>query len=264
MENERPSGTIVSGFAVVLDEINYPAEVSLFHVNNEYDDNGNIAHPAGWKIPGGRYEKPRDESPRHTAQNETLLEIGINVELGKFFRDSEFGEAILEKRTFKGNGETFNLEIYTFFMKRVGNAIVKKVETNEGGASGSFSLKDVLLMPLARKTETGEFSPYGIHFSARRRIFLTLKRAGYDFLKLIPDLPELFDELGPDEVGAEVYWILREALDSPEPESAPEEVEPESNYQIEPAKAAPTSKHEKICPCDPCWQRWWAKGLINA
>lgn len=249
MENQKPPETIVSSFAVILDEINHPAEVFLFHVNNEYDEDGNITQPAGWKLPGGRHEKPRDETPRHTAQNETRLEIGIEVEVKISFQGSVLGEAILEKRTFKENGKILRLEVYTFFMRRVGTTTVKKVETNEGGASGSFSLKDILLMPLAYNTKTRELSPYGIQFSARKRIFTTLKRAGYDFLELIPSLPKFFNELDPDEVGEDVYWILRDTLETPESESTtlPEEME-----------VVTTDKHEKNCPCDFCWQRWWA------
>lgn len=251
--------TIISSSAVVLDEINYPAEVFLFHVNNEYDDDGDIAQPAGWKLPGGRYEKPRDETPRHAAQNETLLEIGIDIELRKFFEGSLFGEAILEKKTFENSGSNLYLEVYTFFMKRIGNTTVRKIETNEGGASGSFSLKDVLLMPLAYNEKTREFSPYGIQFSARKRIFTTLKRVGCNLLELIPDLPEFFDELDPDEVGEDVYWILLDALNTPESESV-------TLSQDEDKEALPvaTQEHEKICPCDDCWQKWWNKEPISA
>lgn len=259
MENQRPPETIVSSFAVILDEIQDPPWIFLFHVNDEEnEENNKIVQPAGWKLPGGRYEKPRDETPRHTAQNETRLEIGIDVELKMFFQGSAFGEAILEKRTFKSNDEIFHLEVYTFFMKRVGNTTVKKAETKEGGASGSFSLKDVLLIPLAYNEKIGGLSPYGVQFSARKRIFITLKRAGYDFLKLIPDLPEFFDELDPDEVGTDVYWILRDALDAPEPESttSSEDMEPPTLDYLE-------YVHEKICPCDFCWQKWWVSGLIN-
>ncbi len=252
--------TIVSSFAVVLDEMNDPPQVYLFHVNNEYNNDGKITQPAGWKLPGGRYEKLRDETPRHTAKNETQLEIGINIEVKGFFQDSMFGEAILEKRKSKSDDKTSHLEIYTFFMKRIGNTTVKRLETKEGGASGSFSLKDILLMPLACTT-AGKYNPYGIQFTARKRIFTTLKRGGCDFLELIPDLPEFFDKLDPDEVGEDVYWILKDILDTPESEIA---ILPEEETEREPTPYYPS--HEKICPCDSCWQRWWAmvsQSLIN-
>lgn len=240
--------TVISSFAVVLDELQDPPWVFLFHVNDEYeeDENGDegVAQPAGFKLPGGRYEIPRDETPRHTAQNETLLEIGLNVELAKFFdnHNSPYGEALQEcKNRVDRKGETFCLKVYTFFMKRTDNTVARTIEKNEGGARGSFSLTDVLLMPLARNTKTGEKNPYGIHFSARKRIFCVLERAGYDFLELIPDLPKLFDKLNPDEIGEDVYWILRDALEAPKPE-----------------ETVATAKHEKTCPCDACWKEWWA------
>lgn len=240
--------TIISSFAVVLDELQNPPWVFLFHVNDEYEEGQNgkkeIAQPAGFKLPGGRYEIPRDETPRHAAQNETLLEIGLNVELAKFFdnNNSPYGEALQESKTWVDrNGENFCLKVYTFFMKRSDSAVTGTVEKNEGGARGSFSLADVLLMPLAKNTKTGEKNPYGIHFSARKRIFYALERAGYDFLELIPDLPKLFEKLSPDKIGEDVYWILRNALETPKK-----------------SKEASTAGHEKTCPCDDCWKEWWA------
>lgn len=272
IESQKPPETlgtpekIVSSFAVVLDELQDPPWVFLFHVNDEYEEgeegeDDDVAQPAGFKLPGGGYEIPRDESPRHTAQNETLLEIGLNTEPAKLFNNcnSPYGESLLECKTFVDKkGQVFFLKVYTFFMKRTDSAVAGTIEKNEGGARGSFSLTDILLMPLARNTKTGELSPYGIHFSARKRIFITLKRAGYDFLELIPNLPELIDRIDWEEVGEEVYWILRDALDTPGPESTtfPKEEEPTRDYS--------ESFHEKTCPCDPCWQRWWDNGLISA
>ncbi len=218
MENLKTIETIVSSFAVILDETLDPQGVFLFHTNDERDKNGKITQPAGWKLPGGRYEKPRDKTPRHAARNETLLEIGLKIELAKFFRDSNYGEALVENKNCireEEEEEAFNLKVYTFFMKRVGNKRRKNAEYNEGGARGSFPLADVLLMPLANDAETNEKNPYGIHYSARRRVFITLKRAGYDFLKLIPNLPEFIDRIDWKEVGKDVYWILRDAIDEP-------------------------------------------------
>lgn len=265
MESQKPTETIVSSFAVVLDELQDPPWIHLFHVNDEYEEGGetddDIAQPAGFKLPGGRYEIPRDESPRHTAQNETLLEIGLNVKPAKLFNNlnSPYGEALLEHKTWiDRKGGTFCLEVYTFFMKRTDNAVAGTIEKNEGGARGSFSLTDILLMPLAHKTKTGEYNPYGIHFSARKRIFITLRRAGYNFLELIPNLPELIDRISWEEVGEDVYWILKDTLEAPEPESTtlPEE-------KTEPALSYSEFVHEKTCPCDVCWQRWWDNGLVK-
>lgn len=269
MENipvETAPEIIVSSFAVVLDELQDPPWVHLFHVNDEYEKgdgkDDDIAQPAGFKIPGGRYEIPRDATPRHTAQNETLLEIGLNVEPAKLFnnQNSPYGEALLECKTLTDKkGKILYLKVYTFFMKRTDNTVAGTIEKNEGGARGSFSLTDILLMPLARNTETGEYNPYGIHFSARRRIFITLRRAGYNFLELIPNLPELINRIYWEELGTDVYWILKDAIDMPEQESAtlPEE-------ETEPALNCSESIHEKTCACDACWQRWWDRGLINA
>lgn len=259
MESPKPpeaSETIISSFAVILDEIQDPPWIFLFHVNDEEDEG--ITQPAGWKLPGGRYERPRDRTPRHTARNETKLEIGINARLRKFFNGSQYGEALQENKMLFEKDKTLSLRVYTFFMKRIGTETVKKVETNEGGASGSFSLTDVMLMPLSRNTKNGEFNPYGIHFSARRRIFITLKRAGYNFLELIPKLPELIDRIDWEEVGKDVYWILKDALEAPESESAT------MSKDREPAPDYSKDVHEKICPCDACWQNWWASGLIKA
>mgnify|MGYP001593456773 CR=1 FL=1 len=249
--------TIVSSYAVILDETLDPLGVFLFHANSERDKNGEAAQPAGWKLPGGGYEKPRDKTPRHTARNETLLEIGLETGLVKFFRGSQYGEALREKKIWTDTDEEENLDlkVYTFFMRRIGSKRKKNVEWSEGGARGSFSLADIILMPLARNTETGEINPYGIHYSARKRIFVTLKRAGYNFLELIPDLSQLIDEIDPSEVGEDVYWILRDALDvskEPESETLPEETELALNYKAE------SIGHEKTCSCDHCWQKWWA------
>lgn len=166
------------------------------------------------------------------------------MELAKFFdnHNSPHGEALQECKTSTDRrGKIFYLKVYTFLMKRTDNTVARTIEKSEGGARGSFSLTDVLLMPLARNTKTGEKNSYGIHFSARKRIFRALERAGYDFLELIPDLPKFFDELSPDEVGEDVYWILHDALEASKPE-----------------KAISTVEHEKTCPCDTCWQKWWA------
>ena len=240
---------IISGAAVIVEKLNFPPEVVLFHTNGDTDPVGQTTQPKGWKLPGGRYEKPRDETPRHTAQNETLLETGFEVELEKDFPESEFGEAVFEEKKKRTNmgGTVLHLKVYTFLMKKVGSAVVQRLETDEGGAVGSFSLKDVLLMPLARNTETGEENPYGIQYSARERIILALERAGYDFLELIPDLPKLFDELDPEELGERVYWILRDARG--------EETAPAVNPEPVPAIAA----HEKGCGCDDCWRRFSQK-----
>lgn len=257
-KSPETSETTISSFAVILDEIQDPPWIFLFHVNNEENKETNkIAQPAGWKIPGGRYERPRDRTPRHTARNETKLETGINTRLRKFFHGSQYGEVFQENKMFLDKDKILPLKVYTFFMKRIGKETVKRVETNEGGVSGSFSLTDVLLMPLSRNTKNGELNPYGIHFSARRRIFITLKRAGYNFLNLIPNLPELIDRIDWEEVGEDVYWILRDALDAPESESAtlPEDMEPTLDY--------PESFHKKICPCNTCWQKWWTNEPVS-
>lgn len=251
--------TIVSSFAVILDDIQDPPWIFLFHVNDEEnEENNEIAQPAGWKLPGGRYERPRDITPRHTARNETKLEIGINTCLRKFFHGSQYGEALQENKMFLDKDKTLPLRVYTFFMKRIGKETMKKVETNEGGASGSFSLTDVLLMPVSKNTKNEKLNTYGIHFSARKRIFITLKRAGYNFLELIPNLSKLIDKIDWEEVGKDVYWILLDALSAPEPESAtsPEDMEPALDYS--------KSVHEKICPCNACWQKWWTNGLVSA
>lgn len=252
----KPVEEIVTGTAVVLDETNYPAELCLFHTNNEYDNKGNITQPAGWKLPGGRYEKPRDKTPRHAARNETLLETGLKVIMAKFFSDSEFGEALYESKTKIADGYPFQLKVYTFLMKKVDRSISKRFETEEGGATGNFSLRDILLMPLARNTKTGDYNPYGIQFSARKRIFITLYRAGYDFLKLIPDLSKFFDELDPDKVGEEVYWILLDALNLVDACNAPGEEYVNVEERITQKNAPVTSEHEKDCDCDACWRRF--------
>ena len=248
MENLKPPETTVSGFAVIFDETLDPPGVFLFHVNDEYDEEYE-AQPAGWKLPGGRYEKPRDKTPRHAARNETLLEIGLKTGLAKFFKDSRYGEALKENKNWAEEEEIIQLEVYTFFMKRIGNKRKKNAEPNEGGARGSFSLADILLMPLARNEKAGEKNPYGIHYSARKRIFVTLKRAGYDFLELIPDLPQLIKKIDHEEVGTDVYWILRDALDV-----KPEEVLPKRERETE---SGFSCLHEKACPCDICWEKWW-------
>ena len=264
MESQKPletSETIVSSFAIILDEGPDPPWIFLFHVNKEEkEENNETTQPAGWKLPGGRYERPRDRTPRHAARNETKLEIGINIRLRKFFRGSQYGEALQENKMFPGKDKTLPLRIYTFFMERVGKETTERVETDEGDASESFSLTDVLLMPLSRNTKTEELNPYGIHFSSRRRIFITLKRVGYNFLELIPNLPELIDRIDWEEVGEDVYWILLDALDTLEPKSAtlPEEMEPVPDYKTA------TPIHEIACPCDFCWQKWWTNGLVSA
>ncbi|MDO8676222.1 MAG: hypothetical protein Q7K16_01020 [Candidatus Azambacteria bacterium] len=264
MNSQTPPETlevIVSSFAVILDEVTDPPWIFLFHVNGEeHKETGEITQPAGWKLPGGSYEKPRDRTPRHTARNETKLEIGINTRLRKFFPDSQYGEALQENKIFLDKDKTLPLQVYTFFMKRIGKETDKRVETNEGGASGSFSLTDVLLMPLSRDTKNGKLNPYGIHFSARKRIFTTLKRAGHNFLELIPNLPELIGRIDWEDVGEEVYWILRDAIDAP-PES--EILSEILSEEKETALGYSESDHEKICPCDACWQRWWTNELIS-
>lgn len=252
MENQELPETIISSFAVILDETLEPLGVFLFHVNDEYDEKGE-AQPAGWKLPGGGYEKPRDKTLRHTARNETLLEIGLKTVLAKFFRGSQYGEAVLENKSWAEEKKTLQLKVYTFFMRRIGSKRKKNAEPSEGGARGSFSLADILLMPLARNKETGEKNPYGIHYSARRRIFITLKKAGFNFLEIIPNLPELIDEVNWEEIGEDVYWILRDAIDAPDPV---QEAETEFDYS--------KSVHEKTCPCDLCWKNWWDRCLINA
>lgn len=233
--------TIISASAVVLDEIENPPRIHLFHTNNEYTANGDISQPAGWKLPGGRYEKPRDRTPRHAARNETLLEIGIQTRLGKFFPNSRYGEALRETKTGNENGTSVRLEVYTFLMKRTNQNRVRSIENNEGSFNGSASLKDILLLPLARDIKTGKYNSYGIQFSARKRIFVALHKAGYDFLKLIPDLSEFFDELDPDEVGDKVYWILLDAL---------------NEEKIIQKEIPATPECKKGCDCDACWRRF--------
>ena len=247
MENNTPEETIISSYAVILDETLDPLGVFLFHTNEEKDEGGNITQPAGWKLPGGGYEKLRDKTPRHTARNETLLEIGIKTGLAIYFRESRYGESLFETKRRINKEKILNLRVYTFFMERITGERKKNAESLEGGARGSFSLADILLMPLDRSKETGEMNPYGIHYSARRRIFITLKKAGYDFQKLILNLSELINKIDYEEVGTDVYWILKDALYAPKPES--EETFLKKSIKI---------KHEKICHCDSCWKKWWA------
>ena len=262
MENtETPKApeTIISSFAVVLDELQDPPWIHLFHVNDEYDEiaggeeDEDVAQPSGFKLPGGRYEVPRDETPRHTAQNETLLEIGLNVKPAKLFsnRNSPYGEALQEHKTFVNKrGKVFFLKVYTFFMERIDNTVVGTVEKNEGGGKASFSLADILTMPLARNTRTGEKNSYGIHHSARKRIFITLRRAGYDFMKLIPELPWLIDKINRGEVGEDIYLILKDAISDSENHTGVEDIPKET--EIEPV----VTSCKKDCDCDVCWRRF--------
>lgn len=258
METKPAPETIISGFAVVPDETLDPFGVFLFHVWDEKDRNGKITQPAGFKLPGGRHEKPRDETPRHTAQNETLLEIGLEVEPAESFPRSQYGEALRESKIKTDEDGTFHLKVYTFFMKRIGDKRKKNTEPNEGGARGSFSLADILRMPLARDIETGEKNAYGIHHSARRRIFITLRRAGCDFLKLIPDLPQLINEIDQKKVGDDVYWILKDALNdknrADEPLSSTLIDEPDWVGSTDPPETDP----KPIIVLD-SWAYWWSK-----
>lgn len=259
-EGAKAPERIISSFIVVLDESSW---VHLFHVNNEYEDtedeeNDDVAQPAGWKLPGGRFEKPRDKTPKHTAFNETYLELGITARLGKYFRNrnSYYGEALREYKTGKNKkGQFFHLTVYTFLGKVTGTTVVGTAEKNEGGAKGTFSLARILLMPLARNIETGEKNFYGIQRSARSRIFIALRRTGYDFRELIPNLSRLMDEINWEEVGDEIYYMLKDALDAPVSETREAESAPDYSEDVEPEVSEKIKDNEYIAE----WRRWAKK-----
>ncbi len=235
----------ISCFGVILNENQDPPRVQLVHNKEDSAEDGKIRKPQGWGLPGGGFKEDEDKTPRHAARREVKDEAGIKTVLGKFFPKSHYGEALLQKKP------QTNHEVYTFFLKEISNGH-KVVEVTESGAAGGFTLADILTMPLSVGRH-GKSNPYGIYFSHRERIFTVLKKLGYDFRQMIPNLSELMRSLDPEEVGTEVYWILKDAAERQQPElvkSSPS-IETEENEKEE-------SKldHEKGCNCDTCWCRF--------
>jgi hypothetical protein len=212
-------------------------------------------------------ESPRDNSPLETAIHEVKLETGMDVVLLENRtldpHDLEHGELLKERKS------RINNTIYTYLLKRTNGNIDQIKESSEGGAVGSFSLMDILLMPLARQT-TGEIHSYGIYFSHRKRIIIVLKRAGYDFLELAPNLPELLENRDEEELrsewGDEVYDILTDAVFQNDIRIAEANnietdeyivVVEEGETTIEVIEEPPAECSEQPnCPCDACYAKW--------
>ena len=187
----KPPATITA-FSMVLDQKQKKVpRIYLVHNNADDEDSGK---PAGWGLPGGGMEKPRDRTPRQAARHETENEAGFRARLSKstrFFPRSKYGEVLHHYKAWANN------TVYIFHMEKISES-GDVTEYRESGASGKFSLSKILLMPAARD-EDGNENPDGIYFLHRQWIFIALNRIKFNFLQAIPNLAELIDTIGLEE-----------------------------------------------------------------
>jgi len=184
--------------------------ISIVLIHNKADEpneDGSHGKPAGWGLPGGGKDDKRDKDCLAAAIFEVEEEAGIVAELATRF-PTEYGEVLRVQKPYCNN------TVLIFHLAKVGDG--GRIEYKETGSRSICSLADILLMSLAVNKKTGKIEPFGIYFSHRKYIFIALGRMGIDFMKAIPDLPELLEKRSEEELraewGDEVYDILANAV----------------------------------------------------